>query len=321
MTTSTVGGDTVQAPEDVQSSTAAVSAGALRLIWISARPEQWIKNSLVLAALVFARRFTELDQVARALVCLAGFVALSSAVYLWNDVMDRDRDRRHPLKHGRPIASGSLSPRAALCSAVVLALAGLAGALALGTGVLVLAAGYLLNNVLYTLWLRQEVILDLMSISAGFLLRASAGAVALQVRFSPWLLLCTLLLSLFLGLCKRRHEVMLLAEGAAAHRKSLGEYSLAFLDQGIALVTASTLIAYAMYTLSPEVQSKLHSPHLPWTIPIVLYGLFRYLYVAYHRQAGGDPSRLLLTDRALLGSILLWGVVVLALLVLGDPQA
>jgi 4-hydroxybenzoate polyprenyltransferase len=153
-----------------------------------------------------------------------------------------------------------------------------------------------------------------MSISAGFLLRAIGGAVALGVDFSPWLILCTLLLSLFLGLCKRRHEVVALAGAAASHRRALADYSLEFLDQAISLVTASTLIAYSLYTLSPGVQEKLHSSQLHWTIPIVLYGMFRYLYLVYHRHGGGDPSRLMVADPPLLSSIALWGMAVLYLL-------
>jgi 4-hydroxybenzoate polyprenyltransferase len=278
------------------------------------RPEQWIKNGLVLAALVFARRFADPESLARALVCLLAFIAASSAVYLWNDVRDREHDRQHPLKRTRPIASGALGMAPALALALVLATAGVGAAAWLGSGVLALVLGYLVNNLLYTLWLRQQVILDVMSISTGFLLRAIAGAAALQVTFSPWLLLCTLLLSLFLGLCKRRHEVVTLADGAQAHRRALGQYSIAFLDQAIGLVTASTLIAYSLYTLLPEVQNRLHAPNLHWTIPVVLYGLFRYLYLVYHHQQGGDPSRLLMADAPLLASIAVWAALVLALL-------
>jgi len=308
------GVDTVAVAPAPKSSTAAGFAGAARLLWVSVRPEQWIKNGLVLAALVFARRFMEPEIVARALVCLASFIALSSAVYLWNDVRDRESDRQHPLKRLRPIASGALGTPLAIAAAVGLAAAGLAATAALSPQVLAVAAGYLANNLLYTLWLRQQVILDVMSISAGFLLRAIAGAATIEVGFSPWLLLCTLLLSLFLGLCKRRHELMTLAEGAHAHRRALGQYSVAFLDQAIGLVTASTLIAYSLYTLLPGVQSRLHAPNMHWTIPVVLYGLFRYLYLVYHQQKGGDPSRLLMADPPLLASIGAWGVLVLILL-------
>jgi len=283
------------------------------------RPEQWIKNGLVLAALVFARQFEDPRAVTRSLLCLLSFICLSSAVYLWNDVRDRRRDHVHPVKSRRPIASGALAAPLALAVAVVLALAGCAGALALSPGVAALGLGYLANNLLYTFWVRQQVILDVMSISAGFLLRAMAGAAALAVEFSPWLLLCTLLLSLFLGLCKRRYEVVALQNNAQLHRSTLGEYSIAFLDQAIGLVTASTLIAYSLYTLSHEVQSKLGSAELHWTIPIVLYGLFRYLYLVYNRQGGGDPSRLLVRDVPLLMSILIWGVAVVLLLASAAP--
>lgn len=288
--------------------------GRLRLLLVSMRPEQWVKNLLVLAALVFARRAGDPQAVARSLLCLLSFVTLSAAVYLWNDVRDREQDRAHPIKRRRPIASGALGAGPALAVAAGLAALGAAAAATLSSSLLALALAYLLNNVLYTLWLRQEVILDVMSISAGFLLRAVGGAVAVGVSFSPWLILCTLLLSLFLGLCKRRHEVVVLAEGGASHRRALADYSLEFLDQAISLVTASTLIAYSLYTLSPGVQEKLHSSQLYWTIPIVLYGMFRYLYLVYHLRGGGDPSRLLVTDPPLLASIGLWGVAVLYLL-------
>jgi 4-hydroxybenzoate polyprenyltransferase len=302
------------AAEEFSTRAAAAPRGRLRLLLASMRPEQWVKNLLVLAALVFARRTDDPGAVARALQCLLSFVALSSAVYLWNDVHDRERDRVHPLKRRRPIASGAIGAGTALAAAAALAALGGAAAATLSSGALALALAYLLNNVLYTLWLRQEVILDVMSISAGFLLRAVAGAVAVGVSFSPWLLLCTLLLSLFLGLCKRRYEAGLLAGEETSHRRVLSDYSPEFLDQAISLVTASTLIAYSLYTLSPRVQAKLHSSELHWTIPIVLYGIFRYLYIVYHLRGGGDPSRALVTDRPLLASIGLWGAAVLYLL-------
>ncbi len=283
---------------------------SLRLIVVSMRPRQWLKNGVVLAALVFSLRFTDPVSVARALAAVAVFCLLSGAAYLANDVLDRERDRSHPIKKDRPIASGRLAVSTALVAAGVLA----AGALALsvlldlgggGEGWLFtpIVVAFLVLQVFYSVVLKHAVILDVLTLSAGFVLRTVAGARVIDVPISSWLLICAFLLAVFLALCKRRHEVLLLEGGADIHRPTLGEYSPALLDQMIAVVTSSTLVAYALYTLAPETQAKFGTDDLKYTIPFVLYGIFRYLYLAYRKDLGGSPEMALLGDAPLLADI------------------
>ncbi|MBI2218052.1 MAG: decaprenyl-phosphate phosphoribosyltransferase [Candidatus Rokubacteria bacterium] len=276
----------------------------------SLRPRQWVKNLFVFAGLVFAERlFT--PSAAVALGAFAVFCALSGAVYLLNDVADRERDRRHPQKRHRPIASGRLGVGAAVVLAVVLAAAALGAGLAVNRGFALTAFAYVVLLGLYSAWLKHVVIVDVLVVSMGFVLRAVAGALAIAVEISGWLLICTILIALFLALGKRRHEVLALADAAARHRPILEEYSAALLDQMIAVVTASTVTAYALYTMSPETVAKFHTRLLPATLPFVLYGIFRYLYLLYHRQLGGNPSELFLNDKALLWNTVAWIAVVL----------
>jgi 4-hydroxybenzoate polyprenyltransferase len=279
------------------------------------RPHQWLKNTVVFAALIFAKRFTDPGSVLDAGLTFALFCGISSAVYLINDLLDIQADRRHPAKSLRPIASGQVPTPLAVGTAVSLAAVSLAGGWALSSSVTLVLAGYLVMNLAYSLWLKRVVILDVMVLAAGFLLRAVAGGLVLDVEISHWLILCATLLSLFLGFCKRRNELEVLEEGAGEHRFILREYSFPFLDQMISVVTASTLVAYCFYTLSPEVQAKLGTDGLPYTIPFVLYGIFRYLYLVYHRSEGGSPTRAFFTDRPLLIDVALW--VFTAILVLG----
>jgi 4-hydroxybenzoate polyprenyltransferase len=276
----------------------------------SIRPAQWTKNLLVFAALLFGRRLFDLASVGRALTAFAAFCALSSAVYLVNDIADRATDRQHPLKARRPIASGALSVATAAWAAILIAGLGLAASAWLGFTPLVVAAGYLLLQLLYSGPLKRLVIIDVLSIAFGFVLRAVAGAVAIDVEISHWLLVCTVLLALFIALAKRRHEIVLLAGDATSHRAILGEYSPYLLDQMIGVVTASTLIAYIFYTISPETQLKFETPWLGLTIPFPLYGIFRYLYLVHRRDGGGSPADLLLTDRPLLACVALWALAV-----------
>jgi 4-hydroxybenzoate polyprenyltransferase len=252
--------------------------------------------------------------VARAVAAFIIFCALSGVVYLLNDIIDRDSDRRHPLKAKRPIASGALSVPAATVAAVVIAAFALAAALALGWPFAVVAAAYLGLQALYSSSLKHVVIIDVLTLSLGFVLRAVAGAVAVNVEFSHWLLVCTILLALFIALNKRRHEITLLADNAATHRPILGEYSEYLLDQMIAVVTASTLISYVFYTISPETQAKFGTQWLGLTIPFPLYGIFRYLYLVHRREGGGSPSELLLADRPLLVCVALWAIAVAAII-------
>jgi 4-hydroxybenzoate polyprenyltransferase len=282
---------------------------ALHLL-IALRPWQWTKNLLVFAGLLFGMQLLVPRAVVRAIAAFVIFCALSGVVYLINDIADRDSDRRHPLKAQRPIASGALAVSTAVSAAIVIGAAALAGAAALGTPFLLVAISYLALQALYSGPLKHVVIIDVLTLSIGFVLRAVAGAVAVNVQFSHWLLVCTILLALFVALAKRRHELVLLAGDASSHRPILGEYSPYLLDQMIAMVTASTLIAYIVYTVSPETQQKFGTEWLGLTIPFPLYGIFRYLYLVHRREGGGSPADLLLTDRPLLICVALWALAV-----------
>ena len=277
---------------------------------LSLRPRQWTKNLFVFGALVFAQRLGDLNSVVRATIAFFVFCALSGAVYLVNDVLDREQDRRHPLKAKRPIASGALSTNAAVIAATALGAAALAVALMLGLPFFAASAAYLSLMFAYSAFLKHIVILDVLTIAIGFTLRAAAGGAAIAVPVSHWLLLCTTLLALFLALSKRRHELVLLADSATEHRPILEDYSPYLLDQMISVVTASTLISYAFYTISPETTGKFGTSLLSLTIPFPLYGIFRYLYLVHRRDLGGSPADLLLDDHPLLICIGLWAVAV-----------
>ena len=281
---------------------------------ISLRPGQWAKNLLVFAGLLFGLRLFDVEAVGRALAAFGVFCLLSGVVYLINDIADRQTDRQHPLKARRPIASGALPVPAALTSAIVLAAVALAGAFALGPRVFVVAVSYLALLALYSGALKHIVIIDVLTIAIGFVLRAVAGAVAVNVDISHWLLVCTILLALFISLAKRRHELLLLADGAASYRPILDEYTPYLLDQMIAVVTASPLIAYVFYTISPETEQKFNTHWLGLTVPFPLYGIFRYLYLVHQREGGGSPADLLLTDRPLLVCVTLWALSVVLII-------
>jgi 4-hydroxybenzoate polyprenyltransferase len=284
------------------------------LLLVSLRPEQWTKNLLVLAGVVFGGRLLEPPAVAIALAAFAIFCALSGAVYLFNDVADREADQNHPLKRERPIASGQLSTTSAVTAGVVLGTAGVAAAFSIGTRFGIVAAAYLAAQILYSFGLKHVVIVDVLMIAAGFVLRAIAGAVAVDVPIGHWLLVCTTLLALFLALSKRRHELTLLAQGATDHRRILEEYSPYLLDQMIGVVTSSTLIAYTVYATSSDTAARLGTAKLGLTIPFVLYGIFRYLYLVHQKRGGGSPATMLLTDRPLLGCVALWAASVIVLM-------
>ena len=285
----------------------------LAAVVVSLRPRQWVKNLFVFAAVIFSQNLLT-PLVWPALAAFVIFCGLSGAVYLINDVADMERDRLHPVKRLRPVASGDLpEPTAAVLGALLL-VASLAAAFALARpfGLVALAYGALL--VAYSFWLKYVVILDVLTVAVGFVLRAVAGAEAVDVDISGWLIICTILIALFLAVGKRRHEYLSLQGAAAGHRPILAEYSEGFLDQMIAVVTASTAMAYALYTMWPETVAKFHTRLLPLTFPFVLYGIFRYLYLLYHRDLGGNPSDLLLSDRALLLNTLLWMATLIAII-------
>jgi len=282
----------------------------------SLRPEQWSKNLLVFAGLLFARRLFDLPSVLTALAAFTIFCALSGTVYLVNDIADRDSDRTHPLKSRRPIASGRVSVTLAAATAVALALAALLGSVALGWRFALVAASYLVLNMLYSMVLKHVVILDVLTIAIGFVLRASAGAIAIDVEISHWLFVCTILLALFISLAKRRHELVLLAAGAKEHRPILDEYSSYLLDQMICITAGSSLIAYVLYTISPENAEKFGTPWMDLTIPFPIYGIFRYLYLVHRRDGGGSPSELLLSDLPLLACVVSWVAAVVVIIYL-----
>jgi 4-hydroxybenzoate polyprenyltransferase len=279
----------------------------------SMRPEQWTKNVVVFAALIFGRRLFDPAAVGLSLTAFLIFCALSSVVYLLNDVSDREADRQHPLKARRPIASGELDVSAALMAAGVIGLAAMAAALWVRLEFALIAAIYVAMFAAYSRWLKHIVILDVLTIAMGFVLRAAAGAVVISVPISHWLLVCTILLALFLGLSKRRHELTLLAGAATGHRRILEEYNPYLLDQMIGVVTASTLMAYIIYCMSPETMEKFSTDKLVLTTPFPIYGIFRYLYLV-HQRGAGSPSEVLLTDRPLVICIALWGLAVIAII-------
>jgi 4-hydroxybenzoate polyprenyltransferase len=287
--------------------------GLVTAVLGSLRPRQWAKNLFVFAGVIFSQQlFTA--QAWRAVAAFALFCALSGAIYLLNDVADAEKDRLHPTKRRRPVASGALSRRHALEIGLALLSASVVVSFGLGVpfGLVAVAYGVLLTA--YSVWLKHLVILDVLTVAVGFVLRAVAGAVAVGADISGWLLICTVLIALFLALGKRRHEYLTLKGAAAAHRPILAEYSEGFIDQMIAVVTASAVTAYALYTMSPETVAKFHTRLLPLTLPFVLYGIFRYLYLLYRRDLGGNPSDLVLSDRALLVNTTLWMAAVLVLI-------
>jgi 4-hydroxybenzoate polyprenyltransferase len=280
----------------------------------SMRPAQWTKNLFVFAALVFAQKFFELAALARSIGAFLVFCLVSGAFYIFNDIRDCEEDRAHPKKCLRPIAHGDLGRGLAMVVFVVLAVSGLLAAFLLNRSFFYAVALYLILQLAYSLKLKHVVILDVFVIAAGFVIRVVAGGLVIEVPISSWLLICTTLLALLLAMGKRRHELLLLEDRATNHRAILKEYSAYLLDQMIAVVTASTLIAYCLYTISAETVAKFGTDHLIWTAGFVLYGIFRYLYLVHQKGKGGSPEELVLQDKPLLVNILLWiGAVILIL--------
>lgn len=298
---------------------AAPSNSLVRELLKALRPAQWTKNAIVLAAFFFALGDRSLQGLTpflglRALAAALFFCLISSAVYLINDLGDIQADRLHPLKKNRPIAAGRISPLLAWIVAFLLLAAGIGGSLYMDAGVGLVLSGYVILQLIYTLWLKRIALIDIMIIAAGFVLRAVAGAVAVHVPISPWLLLCTFLLALFLALCKRRHEKTLLEDSAEQHRAVLEKYDPRLMDQLISIVAACTILAYAIYTMWPETVLKFGSHALGVTIPFVIFGIFRYLDLVYRHGKGGQPEKILMTDRPLLAAIALFGLTVLAVI-------
>lgn len=288
--------------------------------WIALmRPKQWIKNVVVLAGVVFAGRLDDPKFVLATLSAFVVFCALSSGIYVFNDLIDVEKDRLHPEKRTRPIAAGSVGKGAALMLSALLWVAGLTAAWQLGPRFTTAAAMFVGINVLYSLWFKRMVIIDVMTISVSFMLRAIGGVEVLRdadpaIALSAWLLLCTFFLALVMGFGKRRSELVLLQDHAAEHRSSLEQYSVPLLDAIIPMVATAAILAFSIYTIWPETVSKLATDKLVYTVPIVVYGFFRYLFLVRERGLGGNPSEILFRDRGLLMSVVAWVVAIVVIL-------
>jgi 4-hydroxybenzoate polyprenyltransferase len=278
----------------------------LKQILILMRPQQWVKNLLLFAGLIFSKNLLDFLMLEKAFLSFFLFCLLCSSLYIFNDIIDCEQDKKHPDKANRPLASGKIKKSTAWLLFFIFAPISLVLAFILSPSFFLVALAYFLTNLFYTVYLKHIVIIDVMVISLGFVLRAVAGALVINVEISSWLIVCTTLLALFLGFGKRRYELVALETNAQKHRKILSEYSPYFLDQLMAVVTASTLVAYAFYTLSPEVEQKFGTKNMDLTIPFVLYGIFRYLYLIHRKESGGSPTITLLTDKPILINIILW---------------
>jgi 4-hydroxybenzoate polyprenyltransferase len=289
------------------------------------RPRQWIKNAFVFAAIAFSEQRLWYTAPRLLLTVIAAFICFclaASAIYLINDLVDIEKDRAHPKKRTRPLASGKLSPGLAIAATALLIAVALPSAYLIdpdGGFVAVLITYVIVQGVLYSYWLKNVVIIDILTIAAGFVLRAVAGAAVINLLITPWLLVCMGLLAVFLGIGKRRHELVLLEAGAGSHRRILNEYSVPMLDQMMSIVTASILMAYSMTAFSAPAVPQKPYPMLMLTIPFVIYAIFRYLYLIYQRDGGGSPEEMVLTDRPLAISIVFWGLSVLAILMIFRP--
>jgi 4-hydroxybenzoate polyprenyltransferase len=282
----------------------------LKHVIVSMRPGQWSKNLFIFAGLIFSGNLFHPEVLIRVGSGFILFSLVASSIYIFNDIMDVEYDRAHPEKKNRPVAAGLLSVPAAHAGAIVFAAAGLIGALTLDRVFFAILLSYLIINFAYTIKIKKMVILDIMCISSGFVLRVLAGTELAEVTPSDWLILCTIMLSLFLGFSKRRHELAVTGAKAVSHRKVLGEYSLSFLDQMIAVATACTVMSYALYTVSPQTVYRFGTRNLVFSIPFVIYGIYRYLYLIHQKNMGGNPTRELVRDLPLLINALLWALVV-----------
>ena len=279
---------------------------------------QWPKNLIVFGALVFAQQLHLPGQVIRSVAAFGVLCAASSAVYLFNDLLDMEKDRAHPEKRNRPLASGAMDPATAWVLMAILLAGSLAGAYALRPRFGATVAVYVVLIVAYTVLLKRVMLVDVLAVSVGFVIRAIGGAIVLNVVFSNWLVVCTLFLALFLSLGKRRHEIELMESGAAEHREVLGHYSVPYLDAVMMIVAGAALLTYTIYTCSPEVVERLGTDKLYVTLPFVIYGLFRYMYLVHLKSSGGDPSKTLLRDLPTLITVVLWGLASVGIIYLGS---
>jgi 4-hydroxybenzoate polyprenyltransferase len=277
---------------------------------LSLRPHQWVKNTLVFGGLVFSHSLFDAIAVQKSLAAFGIFCMASSAVYLLNDLRDLATDRLHPMKCLRPLAAGLVSPMLAVVLMILLAAAALTWAAFLGSRFTLVLGIYFLLNIGYSLGLKRVAILDVMIIASGFVLRAVAGAAAIGVPPSPWLILSTLMLALLVGFGKRRQELVVLQDGATRHRASLEGYTLPFLDMMMSIAGGASVVTYALYTMADETVARFGSRRLIATVPWVIYGVFRYLYLAHHSAKGDDPARLFVTDPPTLVNVVMWIAIV-----------
>ena len=273
---------------------------------VTLRPHHWIKNTFVFAPLVFSGRFTQINMCLKATLAFISFCMVSSAIYAINDVCDRFEDRQHPIKKLRPVASGAMAPALAILMSVILMIFGLALVGFLNRPIMLIVLLYIVINIAYSLSIKHIAILDVLTIAAGFVLRIVGGGMAISVIPSYWLILCTVMISLFLGFTKRRVELLAVDPEQNNSRPVLKEYSIAFLDQVISMVTGTTILAYALYTVDAHTQMVLGSRAMLLTLPFVIYGLLRYIYIIYHLKQGADPTETLLHDIPTIINIFLW---------------
>lgn len=273
---------------------------------LSLRIPHWIKNSLIFSAIIFSKHLFEITYLTKTCIAFILFSLISSAGYLINDIVDLPEDKKHPLKQNRPLASGKLHLKTAVWAIILLIIIVLPCGIWLNKTFGAILIIYFILELIYSFFLKHKVILDVFGIACGFILRVLAGGIVIHVDITKWLLICTGLIALFLGFSKRRHELVLLGDEAYKHRRVLLEYSPYFLDQMISVVTSSTLVAYILYTISPETINKFGTDKLILTTPFVLYGIFRYLYLVHQKEEGGSPTKLLLTDPPLLINVALW---------------
>lgn len=284
--------------------TGSTVSGLIRLL----RPKQWTKNLLLFAALLFSFEEIRTETILATLLGFILFSLVAGCVYILNDFVDRDRDRQHPVKKYRPMASGQVNPSHALLFGIILLILSVGTAFMMNPLFGVLCIVYFLLNVSYSFVLKHLVILDMMTIAAGFVLRAIAGGVLIHVPFTPWFLICTMLLSLFLAIGKRRNELTLLEGNTGSHRKVLDNYSITLLDQFNTIVTTATIISYSLFTFTSD-----RTIHLMWTIPLVIYGMFRYLYLIHMKNQGGSPDRVLFEDKPILITVMLYVISVITI--------
>ncbi|WP_411835252.1 decaprenyl-phosphate phosphoribosyltransferase [Paenibacillus pabuli] len=290
------------------SSPAAGTSNTITGLFKLLRPKQWTKNVLLFAALLFSFEEIRTETILSTLLGFILFSLVAGCVYILNDYVDRDRDRQHPVKKFRPIASGQVHATHALLFGIVLLIFAVGTAFVMNPLFGVLCMVYFLLNVSYSFVLKHLVILDMMTIAAGFVLRAIAGGVLIHVPFTPWFLICTMLLSLFLAIGKRRNELTLLEGNTGSHRKVLENYSITLLDQFNTIVTTATIISYSLFTFTSD-----RTIHLMWTIPLVIYGMFRYLYLIHMKNQGGSPDRVLFEDKPILITVILYVISVISI--------